>query len=60
MTVVYPGAPRAAVRGFSLKMNPGEKVGVCGRTGAGKSSLTLALFGVVNPKTLKTLKTPKP
>jgi len=32
------------LRGISFKISPGEKVGIVGRTGAGKSSLALALF----------------
>lgn len=32
------------LRSISLKINAKEKVGIVGRTGAGKSSLTLALF----------------
>ncbi|KAH6611446.1 atp-dependent bile acid permease [Trichoderma cornu-damae] len=32
------------LRGISLKIKPREKVGIVGRTGAGKSSLTLAIF----------------
>lgn len=32
------------LRGISLKIKPKEKVGIVGRTGAGKSSLTLAIF----------------
>ena len=38
-----PGTP-LVLDGVSLRMAPGEKVGVCGRTGAGKSSLIVALF----------------
>jgi ATP-binding cassette subfamily C (CFTR/MRP) protein 1 len=35
------------IKGISLDIKPGEKIGVCGRTGAGKSSLTLALLRVI-------------
>ncbi|KAJ7077902.1 P-loop containing nucleoside triphosphate hydrolase protein [Mycena belliarum] len=32
---------------ITLTINPKEKLGVCGRTGAGKSSLLLALFRII-------------
>lgn len=35
------------LRDICIKINGGERVGVCGRTGAGKSSLTLALFRII-------------
>ncbi|KAK2158848.1 hypothetical protein NP493_1768g00015 [Ridgeia piscesae] len=35
------------LRGISAQIAPNEKIGVVGRTGAGKSSLTLALFRII-------------
>lgn len=35
------------LRNVSFTVKPGTKVGVCGRTGAGKSTLTLALYRVI-------------
>ncbi|GMF19703.1 unnamed protein product [Phytophthora fragariaefolia] len=34
------------LRGVSMNIRGGEKVGICGRTGAGKSSLMIALFRI--------------
>jgi ATP-binding cassette, subfamily C (CFTR/MRP), member 1 len=36
-----------ALSDLSLTINPGEKVGLCGRSGSGKSSLVLALFRMI-------------
>ncbi|KAK7691491.1 hypothetical protein QCA50_004890 [Cerrena zonata] len=41
------GLPRV-LKGVTFSIKPGEKVGIVGRTGAGKSSLLQALFRIVN------------
>ncbi|KAK9454988.1 P-loop containing nucleoside triphosphate hydrolase protein, partial [Dipodascopsis uninucleata] len=37
------------LKNIDLRIKPREKIGVVGRTGAGKSSLTLALFRIIEP-----------
>ncbi|PVV01479.1 hypothetical protein BB560_004101 [Smittium megazygosporum] len=37
------------LNGISLDIKPGEKIGIVGRTGAGKSSFTLSLFRIIEP-----------
>jgi ABC-type multidrug transport system fused ATPase/permease subunit len=37
------------LKDINLNIKPREKVGIVGRTGAGKSSLTLALFRIIEP-----------
>ena len=47
-TLIYrPGLP-PALKGVSFTVKGGEKVGVVGRTGAGKSSLLVVLFRLVD------------
>lgn len=35
------------LKGLTLDIEPSEKIGIVGRTGAGKSSMTLALFRIL-------------
>ena len=35
------------LKGIDLRIEAGEMIGICGRTGAGKSSLTMALFRII-------------
>ena len=41
-----PGLP-LVLKDFTCSIKPGEKIGIVGRTGAGKSSLALALFRII-------------
>ena len=45
----YPGAPRAAVDGVSLRIVPGQTVAIVGQNGSGKSTLVKHLNGLMRP-----------
>ncbi|KAK2757241.1 hypothetical protein FQN54_004755 [Arachnomyces sp. PD_36] len=41
------GASDYVLKNISLSIQPGEKVGICGRTGSGKTSLMLSIFRMI-------------
>uniref|UniRef100_A0A1A9WKE0 Uncharacterized protein n=1 Tax=Glossina brevipalpis TaxID=37001 RepID=A0A1A9WKE0_9MUSC len=43
----YEGQQENIVKNLTLFIPAGQKVGICGRTGSGKSSLVLSLFGMM-------------
>ncbi|KAL1140983.1 hypothetical protein AAG570_000909, partial [Ranatra chinensis] len=43
----YDRTQDVSVSHLTLIIPPGQKVGICGRTGSGKSSLVMSLFGMV-------------
>jgi ABC-type multidrug transport system fused ATPase/permease subunit len=47
--VTYEDGDRPALADVSLALEPGEQLGLVGRTGAGKSTLALTLLGLLEP-----------
>ncbi|KAH8041665.1 hypothetical protein HPB51_017467 [Rhipicephalus microplus] len=47
VTMTYEAGLDPILRNVSVTFAPGEKVGICGRTGSGKSSLVMGLFKMV-------------
>ncbi|WP_108651460.1 type I secretion system permease/ATPase [Dongshaea marina] len=49
VSFAYPGSNLKALDGFSIKIKAGEKIGIIGRIGAGKSTLQRLLTGLYQP-----------
>jgi ABC-type multidrug transport system fused ATPase/permease subunit len=48
-SVRYRPNTEIVLKNINLKINPGEKIGVVGRTGSGKSTICLCLFRILEP-----------
>jgi ATP-binding cassette, subfamily C (CFTR/MRP), member 1 len=48
-TTSYRVELEPVIKNLNIIIEPGEKVGIVGRTGAGKSSLALSLFRIIEP-----------
>ncbi|MGX7893849.1 type I secretion system permease/ATPase [Tsuneonella sp. HG222] len=46
----YPGSPERSLENLSLSIAPGEKVGIIGRVGSGKSTVTRLILGLYEPE----------
>ncbi|XP_054475486.1 ATP-binding cassette sub-family C member 8 isoform X2 [Anoplopoma fimbria] len=48
LSVRYDATLKPVLKNVNANINPGQKVGICGRTGSGKSSFSLAFFRMVD------------
>jgi ATP-binding cassette subfamily C protein LapB len=49
VTFKYPNSPESALEKISFKINPGERVGIVGRVGSGKTTVGKLLVGFYEP-----------
>ncbi|TPX37747.1 hypothetical protein SmJEL517_g00607 [Synchytrium microbalum] len=50
LSLTYPGTDTPVLNNITVRFEPGKKIGIVGRTGAGKSSFLQALFRLVEPE----------
>jgi ATP-binding cassette, subfamily C (CFTR/MRP), member 4 len=55
LSLTYPSTNQRVLNDISINVPPGCKIGIVGRTGAGKSSLLQALFRLVEPEPINSI-----
>jgi ATP-binding cassette, subfamily B, bacterial HlyB/CyaB len=50
VTFHYPGSPTPAIKDVSFSIEPGQMVGIVGRTGSGKTTITRLIQGLYRPQ----------
>jgi cobalt/nickel transport system ATP-binding protein len=50
LTFAYPGAPRPVLNNFSFQLRPGQRLGLIGPNGCGKTTLLHLIMGLVRPQ----------
>src|SRR5207247_7025452 len=50
VTFHYPGSPTAAIKDMSFTIEPGQLVGIVGRSGSGKTTITRLIQGLYRPQ----------
>jgi ATP-binding cassette subfamily B protein len=51
VTFHYPGSPTPAIKDISFVVEPGQLVGIVGRSGSGKTTITRLIQGLYRPQT---------
>lgn len=49
VSFTYPNAPLESLKDINVRIKPGEKVGIIGRTGSGKSTVLRLMMNLYNP-----------
>lgn len=49
VSVTYPNKNSPALQNFSVKIQPGERIGIVGPSGSGKTTLVDLVLGILNP-----------
>src|SRR5205085_8972968 len=50
VTFHYPGSPMPAIKDMSFAIEPGQIVGIVGRSGSGKTTITRLIQGLYRPQ----------